>query len=179
MGDVFVERMIKRKMTGVDYALVAGILVAALLLSVVSFVVGTLMFGNPMVTLLVTAGAIFGAYKLIGTRLLEYEYSITNGFVAVDKIINRSSRKRMTAFECDTCEDIGRYPEQEERLKQRSFDQRIFATQYTDRRDSWYMIVQSKKTGKTLVIFNPDEEFLDAVKRFIPRPLRFEKFGRN
>ena len=34
-------------------------------------------------------------------------------------------------------------------------------------------------TGKTLVVFDPDEEFLDAVKKYIPRPLKFEKFGRG
>ena len=41
------------------------------------------------------------------------------------------------------------------------------------------MIVRSGKTGKTLVVFDPDEEFLDAVKKYIPRPLKFEKFGRG
>ena len=32
------------------------------------------------------------------------------------------------------------------------------------------MIVRSQKTGKTLVVFDPDEEMQEAIKRFIPRP---------
>ena len=132
-----------------------------------------------MITLLVVLGAGFGGYKLMTMRMLEYEYSLTNGYVAVDKIMNRSSRKRMTAFECNTAEDIGPYNQNEARLKNQSFDARIFATEYADHRDAWYMVVRSQKTGKTLVVFNPDEELLEGIKKFIPRPLKFEKFGRN
>ncbi len=179
MGDVFIERMVKKKFEGRDILILVGILAAIVLLSTVGFVLGFLMLGIPTLSLLVTAGAIFGGYKLISMRLLEYEYSLTNGFVTVDKIMNRQSRKRMTSFECDTCEDIGVYTESEARLKNRSFDARIFATRSASRQGSWYMIVRSQKTGKTLVVFDPDEEFQESLKRFIPRSLKFEKFGRT
>ncbi len=179
MGDVFMERMVKKKTESIDVLIYVGILLGILLVTGVGFVVGFLMVGVPTLSLLITAGAVFGGYKLIGMRMLEYEYSLTNGFVTVDKIMNRSTRKRMTSFECDSCEDLGVYAENEERLKNRSFDARVFATQYADHRGSWYMIVRSKKTGKTLVVFDPDEEFVEGIKKFIPRSLKFEKFGRN
>lgn len=179
MNDVFIERMVKKKFEGTDILILVGIAAGILVLSFVGFVLGFMVLAFPMLSLLITAGAIFGGYKLISMRLLEYEYSLTNGFVTVDKIMNRASRKRMTSFECESCEDIGLYLENEERLKNRSFDQRVFATRFADRRDSWYMIVQSKKTGKTLLVFNPDEELLEGIKKFIPRHLKFEKFGRN
>lgn len=179
MNDVFVERMVKKKFEGIDALIVAGIVVGIILLTFIGFVVGVLIVPFPMLTLLVAAGAVFGGYKLVSTRMLEFEYSLTNGFVTVDKIMNRSTRKRMTSFECDSCEDIGKFSENEARLKTRSFDARIYATQYADHRDSWYMIVRSGKTGKTLVVFDPDEDLLEAVKKFIPRSLKFEKFGRG
>ena len=53
-------------------------------------------------------------------------------------------------------------------MKNQSFDTRIFATEYSDHRDAWYMIVRSGKTGKTLFVFNPDEELLEGIKKFIP-----------
>ena len=37
----------------------------------------------------------------------------------------------------------------------------------------------SGKTGKTLVVFDPDEDMQEAIKKFIPRSLKFEKFGRG
>lgn len=179
MNDVFVERMVKKKFETTDLLIVVGVIAGIVILTAVGLVVGFGIIMFPMLSLLIIAGAVFGGYKLISMRMLEYEYSLTNGFVTVDKIMNRATRKRMTSFECSTCEDIGVYQEAEARLKTRSFDHRIFATQYADHRDSWYMIVHSGKTGKTLVVFDPDEDLQEAVKKFIPRSLKFEKFGRN
>lgn len=179
MNDVFVERMIKKKFETTDLLIVIGVVAAVILLGLVGLFVGLVVLMFPMLSLLVIAGAVFGGYKLISMRMLEYEYSLTNGFVTVDKILNRASRKRMTSFECSTCEDIGVYAEAEARLKTRSFDNRIFATEYSDHRNSWFMIVHSGKTGKTLVVFDPDEDLQEAIKKFIPRSLKFEKFGRG
>ncbi|WP_369298911.1 DUF6106 family protein [uncultured Neglectibacter sp.] len=179
MNDVFVERMVKKKFEGVDILITIATLIGIVLVSFIGFIVGFFLIQFPTLTLLIAAAAIFGGYKLISSRLLEYEYSLTNGFVTVDKIMNRSTRKRMTAFECDTCEDIGSYNENEARLKNRSFDTRIFATRSSAHEGSWYMIVRGKKTGKTLLVFDPDEDLQEAVKKFIPRQLKFEKFGRN
>lgn len=179
MGDVFIERMVKKKFESTDMLVTAGIFLAVLVVALIGFVVGFMIVPIPMLSLLVAGGAGFGGYKLISMRLLEYEYSLTNGYVAVDKIMNRSSRKRMTSFECSTAEDIGQYAQNEARLRNQSFDARIFATEYSDHRDAWYMIVRSGKTGKTLLVFNPDEELLEGIKKFIPRQLKFEKFGRN
>ena len=179
MNDVFVERMVKKKFDGIDALIMAAVILGIIVLSFIGFIVGFFILQFPMLSLLITAGAVFGGYKLIGSRLLEFEYSLTNGFVTVDKILNRASRKRLTAFECETCEDIGNYNENEARLKNRSFDTRVFATRTSDHQGSWYMIVRGSKTGKTLLIFDPDEDLLEAIKKFLPRQLKFEKFGRN
>ena len=179
MNDVFVERMVKKKFETTDLLVVIGVIAAIIILSLVGFYVGFVVVMFPTLSLLIAAGSVFGGYKLISMRMLEYEYSITNGFVTVDKIMNRATRKRMTSFECSSCEDIGTYQEAEARLRTRSFDSRIFAPQYADRRDSWFMIVRSGKTGKTLVVFDPDEDMQEAIKKFIPRSLKFEKFGRG
>lgn len=179
MNDVFIERMIKKKFEGIDTLITLGIILGILLLTALGIFLGFFLVPFPMLSVLITAGAVFLGYRLICARLLEYEYSLTNGYVSVDKIMNKQSRKRMTSFECESCEDIGPYGEAAARLKDRPFDSRITATQYADCRDAWYMIVRGKNTGRTLLIFNPDEELLEGIKKFIPRQLRFEKFGRN
>ncbi len=179
MGDVFVERMVKKKLDTVDLLIFLGVVLGIIVVGFLGFIIGFLIVPFPMLTVFIAAGGIFGGYKIICTRLLEFEYSLTNGFVTVDKIMNRATRKRMTSFECDSCEDIGVFREEEARLKTRSFDARIFATKDATREGSWYMIVRSGKTGKTLVVFDPDEDLQEAIKKFIPRHLKFEKFGRG
>ena len=179
MNDVFLERMVKKKLEAVDFLIIAAVLAGILAATALGIFLGFLVLAFPMISVLITAGAVFGGYKLICSRLLEYEISLTNGFVAVDKIMNRASRKRLTSFECNSCEDIGRYEEQAQRLKNQSFDQRIFITRTSAAQGAWYMTVRSAKTGKTLLVFEADDELLDAVKQFIPRQLKFEKFGRG
>ena len=144
MGDVFMERMVKKKFESTDALVLLGIIVAMVVVVFIGFIVGFVLMPMPMITFLVVIGAGFGGYKLLTMRLLEYEYSLTNGYVAVDKIMNRASRKRMTAFECSSAEDIGEYQKNEARLKNQSFDARIFATEFSDHRIPWSMIVRSQ-----------------------------------
>ena len=134
MGDVFIERMIKKKFETTDMLILAGIVVAMIVVVFIGFVVGFLIFPFPMLTMLVALGAGFGGYKLLTMRLLEYEYSLTNGFVAVDKIMNRSSRKRMTSFECSTAEDIGQYAPERGPVEKPELRFPNFATEYSDHR---------------------------------------------
>lgn len=179
MADVFIERMIKKKFETKDILITVLIFLAAFILIGVSLFVLFPLTGQLMIPFFVMIGVCFGGYKLITMRNLEYEYSITNGYVAVDKIINRNSRKRLTAFECKEVEEIGEYPKNQSRLQNREVQTKMFASEFGDGRNSWYVIVNAKKTGRTLLVFDPDEKFLDAVKKFLPMHLRFEVFGRR
>ena len=110
---------------------------------------------------------------------LEFEYSITNGDIAVDKIINRRSRKRLTSFDAKAIEEMGKYTENAQKLKGKRVDKTIFAAETDDGKDAWYIIAKSRKTGLTLLVFSPDERCIDAIKPFMDRRLKFEIFGRN
>ena len=179
MNDVFIERMVKKKFEGMDAVIMILILLGGIVLMFVGIILMAIT-GLPMIPLLVLVGVCFGGYKLITMRNLEFEYSLTNGYVSVDKIMNRSARKRLTAFECKEVEDIGEYAKNQERLKNREVQTRIFATALGAKgENSWYVIVNAKKTGRTLLVFDPDEDLLNAVKKFIPAHLRFEVFGRG
>ena len=106
MGDVFIERMVKKKFDTKDILIIVGIVLAVMVLMPILLLL-SMQYGLFMIGLLAAAGLVFGGYKLLTMRMLEYEYSLTNGYISIDKIMNRSSRKRMTAFECSSAEDIG------------------------------------------------------------------------
>lgn len=178
MGDVFIERMVKKRFESKDGIMVVLILVAAVVVFLLSFYFLTPIAGI-MIPFLVLVGACYGTYKLLSMRNLEFEYSLTNGYISIDKIMNKSSRKRLTAFECNAIEEMGEYPKNQTRLQNREVQTKVFASEYADGRNAWYVIVNAKKTGRTLVVFDPDEDLLDAVKKFMPTHLRFELFGRR
>ncbi len=178
--DVFVEYMVKRKMGVVDYAIMLGTIVLGVTLTIAAFLFLPLFIGATAstVVLMIAAGAIFGIYWVIGSRNLEFEYAVTNGDVSVDKIMNRKSRKRLTSFDTKSIEEIGKYADKAEALKNRRFDKQIFAGADSDGKDGVYVVVNSKKTGMTLVVFDPSQKVLDAMKPFVPRHLRQEFYGR-
>lgn len=173
MNDSFIERMVKKERSFKDLGIALLSIFAVFLLGFVS-----LLF-IPNFALFVVAGASFGAYKLITLRNLEFEYTLTNGFISIDKIMNRASRKRLTSFECKDIESMGDYDTNKARLQNHQVQTRIFASKNETGSGAWYITVNAKKTGKTLLVFNPDEDLLDAIKKFMPSHLRFEVFGRG
>ena len=52
MNDVFIERMVKKKMEPLDMLIIVGVLAAILVAGVIGFVVGFLIIAFPMLTLL-------------------------------------------------------------------------------------------------------------------------------
>lgn len=168
--DIFVEQLIKKNMGPKDYAIITAVILGSIILVVASLLV-------PMITFLVLIGVCFGAYYLITSRSLEFEYSVTNGSITIDKIINRRKRKRVISVDAHDIEEMGKF--KPEIARNKSGYKTIFASQYDDGRDSWYFCTHTTKEGNVLVAFDPDEKVLNAIKPFMPRQVAFVVFGRH
>lgn len=176
MTDVFVEYMVKKKISAKDIAICLG----ASVLGVILVFIGLLLAGFvPMIPFLVLCGVIYGLYWVISSRNIEFEYSITNGDISVDKIMGRKTRKRLTSFDAKAIEEMGKYAENEQKLRNKRVDKTIFAAETDDGKDAWYVIAKSRKTGLTLLVFSPNERCIEAIKPFMDRRLKFEIFGRH
>lgn len=176
--DIFVEQIIKKKFEGKDWLILAGVTVAgAILLFLDVFVLFPLMPMLPIVPLLVFAGIIYGAYWVLTSRFLEYEYSVTNGDITIDKIINRRRRKRVASFDAHDIEEMGKY--NAAKLGHRQFEQRFFAGESESGADCWYFSCRHPKLGNSLVVFSPNEKVLNSIKPFLKHQVRNDAFGRN
>ena len=168
--DVFVEQIVKKRFGPKDYAIVVLAVLAGLVVIALSFLI-------PAVGLLILVLAAVGAYYLITSRNLEFEYSITNGDITIDKIVNRRKRKRVINTDAQYIEDIGRYDPH--RLANKQGYTKIFVSEYDDGRNSWYFCARDPKKGNVLVVFDPEEKVMKAIKPFLPRQVAFSAFGRN
>ena len=86
--DVFIEYMVKKQNTGKDILLKIFYAGASVVILVGSFLFIPLlgqMFS--MFAPLIGFGAVFGAWYLITSMNVEYEYILTNGEMDVDKIV--------------------------------------------------------------------------------------------
>lgn len=167
--DVFAEQMIKKPLTWKDILLFLGYtLVGGAIIFYVNYSFG------PVASFFLIAGLFVGLYYIYSWKNLEFEYSITNGEVTIDKIMDKKSRKRLTSFDCSNVEEYGVYAKEAQRLKNRTFDTKIFASFYEDGRNSMYIVAKSKKTGFTLIVFNPNERIDKAIIEFLPKHLKHE-----
>lgn len=170
--DVFVEQIVKKKFDGKDYAIFVAIILGTLVLIFATLIIKIL----AQFSFFIGIGILAGAYFLILSRNLEFEYSVTNGDVTVDKIINRSKRKRIVSFDAHSVEEMGKYDAQKHQGK--SYDSRLFTGDNAANSDSWYMTFHSTKTGHTLFVFTPNEKVLTAIKPFLPKQVARDAFGR-
>ena len=168
--DVFVEQIIKKKFGAVDYAIAAGTVLAGMILTVLALVF------VPPFAVFVFAGVCFGAYYLITSRSLEFEYSVTNGDITIDKIIYRRSRKRVISLDAKTVEEMGKY--EPEKHRARNYASRLFASKFPSGEGSWYFTARHSKLGYVLVVFDPDEKVLEAIRPFLTRQVARDAFGR-
>jgi hypothetical protein len=170
MMDIFVEQIVKKRLGPKDYAIITATVFVGLVLIFLSLLI-------PAITFLVLIGVCIGAYYLITSRSLEFEYSVTNGDVTIDKIINRRKRKHVVSVDAHEIEEIGKF--QPDLLRRKSEYAKFFTSEYDDGRESWYFCARTSKKGNVLVVFDPEEKVLNAIKPFLPRQVAFVAFGRH
>lgn len=171
--DVFVEQLVRRKKSGKDYAMVAGVIVLGIFLLTAALMVPFLVPFQPFLI----AGVCFGVYYVNSMRNLEFEYSTTNGDFTIDQITNRRSRKRICSFDLKMVEEMGRY--NADALRGKSFGRQLKVGTDDAGTDAWYLIVRLKDSGSTLILLNPDERMLGAMKSFLPRQVSVHAYRGN
>lgn len=169
-NDVFVEYLVKKKKTGVDYLIQAGVVVGALLIIFIAFLVSPLLGALSLISTLVIVGAIYGAYYLFTSRKIEYEYIFTNGELDIDKIIAQRKRKRLITVKCKEFETFGRYTP-EAHIAQ-DIQNKLFVCDSPESANVYYATLRHPTKGSTLIVMNVNEKFAQHMKKFIPRTVR-------
>jgi len=168
--DIFVEQLIKKKLSAKDFLLIFGVILMGILIIFLS------MIYLPPLSIFILAGVVYGAYYLITSRSVEFEYSITNGDITIDKIIYRRKRKRVISIDAHTVEEMGKYDAN--KYKGKTYAARIFAAETDSGENAWSFTARHPQKGEILVVFNPNEKTLDAIRPFLPRQVAKDAFGR-
>ncbi len=169
--DIFCEQLIKIRKTPKEYAVVSLIWLAAFSL-VYLLVLASLKFPFLMAVLLLAVfGVFYGAVQLSKRLSIEYEYIVVNRDLDVDKIIAKSSRKRLVNVKLGEVEEFGCYDETAKaRLNNRNFDVRFFCCNVGD--EAEYMVFHHAKKGLVLLVLAMNERTRGEVLKSIPRTAR-------
>lgn len=184
--DVFMEYLIKRKRDVKDNILVALIILAAAVLTVVLLAVlfilsmsfagsqegagqfSSMFFG---LGLLLIAGMWYGAYILINHRSIEYEYILTNSEIDIDKIMAKKGRKRIISFDFKDADIVANINDEEHNADYKNPSGEIKVHDFTGNKANGnvYFADISIEGERTRILFQPTSRMLESIRKFNPR----------
>lgn len=170
--EVFIEQMVRKCRSKSDILVVLG-------LSLGSTIIGFLLFSLMMSTMgrhfssilfLAIAAVFYFAYNLATARNIEYEYSMVNHEIDIDKIANQKRRKRLTTVNVKNLEEFGRKcknPRCEQLMSDVSV-KKIYACEDKNAEDTFYAVYFEDGVRK-MILFTPKTEIVDLIVKFNPR----------
>lgn len=165
--DSFTEQIVKKKKSAGVWALIIGVA----LLAVVLILVGFLVVGRvPLLFTIIAMGVGGGAWWLVTEQNREFEYCVTNGDVDIDEIIAQRRRRRIVSVRGSKVELLLPYEE----LREQGFQRQVMAAPSMQESGLWCFTYHSKKNGRTLVVFQPNERVLTALYGGLQRPVQIE-----
>lgn len=169
ISDVVYEQIVKKKYESKDYLKCAlyiflCVAVSTLLSYIIVYFTGIMMMGF---IVLIYIAAIFLAVGLIRNTSYEYEYIFVNGELTIDKILAKTSRKRMLSFDVKLVEDMGIY-EPQKFAGNRDVTTLVYSDTYAGEGDL-YMDFRHPSIGRTVLVIKSDDRLAKALKPYVKR----------
>ena len=158
----YVECLVESKAS----PLVKILSIFSLVLAVIFFLSSLSPIGIVGLILCIAAGVAY--YFLSLNANIEFEYQYCDREITVDKILNKSRRKNVAKYEVDKLEILA--PSHSHHLddyRNRNLKNTDYSARVKDRKpDPTYTFIYD---GKERVVFEPNAEFVNAVKSIAPR----------
>ncbi len=158
------EQLIAKARTGADTAKAVAIIVVMALVAAAS-VFFVFQQGLTLLLALAIGAVILGVWLLKGINV-EYEYTVTNNELDIDKIVGKRKRTRLITVDLKQTEDFYTYPS-----KDGDYDTTVYATSGLET-DARCLVVKHKDYGRVNVIFNPNSSMREAITKEFPNALR-------
>lgn len=172
MLDDFCEYMVKRKRGTNDIVRIALIVLAGLLLTflLLSYVYTLVYYYAPYLNSLIFPLVVlvwYGVYWLIKKTNIEFEYALTGGELDIDRIENKTKRKRLLhnihsrSIQIMASASGSEYTQEYKSLKT------VDATSNVGL-EKVYFAVFEKDGVRQCLLFEPNAKMLDMMRRFNP-----------
>ena len=170
--DVFVEYLVKRKNTGKTIALkiliIFGTILLCLVLLTLCFIKSIHTFSFVFFCLI--AGVIYGAWWLMRSFKVEYEYIVTNGEMDVDKIMGQQKRKRLISINFRNIEIMAPMGgEHKGEFENQSIPKTIDASALKEEKGAYFIVMRHDRQGMVRIIFTPNEKIIKSAQSVAPR----------
>lgn len=174
--DTFIEQIVPMRKTTGQMFLQMFYWFAAVIISVVIFFVMGIIPSIGIFGFVAMGGAFYLAFRLSSNLNIEYEYSVTNEFFDLDKITARRKRKRILSIKIKDFESFGIFDAA--RQEHRNYDKRIIAGNVGGE-GVYYGSLRVKDMGHVLLVMEPEERVLNALKKYLPSQVARDAFRGN
>lgn len=165
--DSFCEQIVQKKKGAKEWAVITAVILGGLVLLALGFLL------NLLIIALVVVG--YGAWWLITTQNIEYEYCVTDLDVDisidVDRITARRKRKRLVSVSGRKIESLQPY---DPAAPMGKYQRIVTVAPSLTAEGLWYFTYHSKKNGHTFVVFQPNERVLHTLYAGLPKLVQMD-----
>ena len=159
MNETYVECLVSKRQSPVLKSLTVFLMVLAGLLFILGF--GFLLFWIPAVLALV------GGYFLKMRTEVEFEYLYIGREITIDKIMGKSTRKRVGTYEISSMEIFAPYSSHRlDAYKSRKVEEKDYSIGVAEKPDRRYVMYYE---GGLRIVLSPSTEFVNTLKNVAPR----------
>ncbi len=173
----FVEQVVKRDKT--MKSLTIKILAVALLviIPVTLFMLSVYWGYLAMVAIFLIIGGVYVVWYVFSCQKVEYEYAVNGDTLDISKIIALRKRKRVCSV---PIKDIEVLEKGDKNIKDRGFV-RVYnaAKNPNDVKENHFAVWRVAGKGSCLLVFNPNEDIILAMKPYMDRDLMIKLFYKN
>lgn len=166
-----VKRANKPKNMIIKIISVLILIMIPIIFSVLSFAITAYMF---YIGLFLFIGGIYVVWYIITSQKVEFEYSVAGDELEISKIISLRKRKRVCKVPIREIEQLEKGAKSVDGAK---FSKSFIAARDIDADDeNYYAVFNSAAYGKCLLIFSPNEQILEGMKRYLNKDIVLKLF---
>lgn len=166
-----VKRVNKTKNLIIKILSVLILIMIPIVFSMLAFVITAYMF---YIGLFLFMGGIYVVWYIFTSQRVEFEYSVMGDELEIAKVISLRKRKRVCKVPIREIEKLEK--------GEKSVDGMRFAKSFIAARDidedneNYYAVFNSAAYGKCLLIFSPNEQILEGMKRYLNKDIVLKLF---
>lgn len=167
--DSYAEQIVKKADDGKDSMMRMACLAGGVMTGIILVFIGNILKFS-IIGILLGIGALYGGFYLSGNYDVEYEYTVVNGDLDIDKILSKKKRQKMFEVSAKTFERFGKYTDDTE--DDRSDVVTVSAIGDNKDLDIYYADFNDEKYGDCRLLFTPSEKILREIKPYLRGTLR-------
>ncbi|HOP10619.1 MAG TPA: DUF6106 family protein [Oscillospiraceae bacterium] len=175
----YYEQTVQRKPTAGERIMAVFVWIGAVIIAAAGFYLMVFkypQYGGTLLALIFMLMVIMLAVLYTKRLSPEFCYEFIEGNINIDKIQKKGVRATLTRIDFTRITSFGRYTP----AKKREYKPyRVFSAYTGSTKELWYTVCLADRGRRDMVIFEPDEQMLELIKRTLPIQLRLAVFGKG